>query len=141
LVTSARRKYEALLRRADVHKAPGSELASHRVCYSTRDWPIVRCLSGQDIAENEGRAYEGKLKRATCVDAADLEAETPAGIAGKSIAFSCDDKPAKSKVYQRSGTHKGMWGLLTGRVVCEVLVGYAVPHVDAGPKRGRPAGS
>jgi len=138
-VGPAQRQYEALLRRAVVRKAPGSELASERVYYSTRDEPIVRRLSRRDIADNEGRACEGKLGRATCVDVAELEAGAPAAIAGRRIAFSCDDVPKRAKVYQRTGVHKGMWGLLTGRAICEVLVGYALPPADHGPKPRRSA--
>lgn len=133
-------KYEALLRRADIRQASGSELASERVYYSTRDQPLVRRLSGRDIEENEGRPYEGKLRRATCVDVVDVDAKTPRGIAGKRIAFVCDDSPGKSRLYQRTGTHKGLWGLLTGRVICEVLVGYVIPDPDRGPERPRGQG-
>jgi len=139
-VNPPQRQYEALLHRARLRKTPGSELVSDKVYYSTRDAPIVRRLSGQDVKENEGRTCEGKLGRATCVDVTEPEAEAPAGIAGKRIAFVCDDVPAKAKVYQRTGVHKGVWGLLTGRVLCEVLVGYVLPPADHGPKRRRSAG-
>lgn len=119
------REYESLLDRARVAVQEGAVLESNRVYYSARD-PLgtVLELSGDEAAEAGGRRFRGKISRGVCVEAQNTTAQTPRGLSGLRIGFLCNERPQRSRVYRRTGVHRGNCGLIEDRAHCKVLVPY-----------------
>jgi len=113
------RAYRALLSRARLQTHLAATVESERVYYSLRN-PLR-----QPTYDRSFGVYFGRLERGGCVDAADVDHPSPAGLSADQIRYVCTARPDSSKVFQRSRTHKGSEGLLHGQVQCRITRPYS----------------
>ena len=118
------RGHAGLLARARMNNHPGAEVRGRAICYSAMD--PLDLGSVHPVVDGSGRReYRGKISRAArCVDASDLDAESPEGLSGEVLAFACGRRPGKSRLWSATSRHKGNWGLLAGGAWCKTIVPY-----------------
>lgn len=113
-----------------IHIKTGSTLKSEKVYYECRKPKKYR----QQYLKGKV-SYIGKLNSifAFCVDSvgvyhkenireiADKE-ENVSALQGKIISYTCLDMPREPALFQRTGSHKGVWGYLSSNVFCVIEV-------------------
>ncbi len=50
-----------------------------------------------------------------------LDMGLPVALAGRVLAYECQDKPEDPELVQLTSTHKGLAGILDGNVYCVIL--------------------
>lgn len=113
-----------------IHVSLGRTLKSEKVYYECRN---LRKPKQQSLTRKV--SYIGKLNSifAFCVDFVGLyrredvkeiaeREETVGALQGKVISYTCLDKPKDPVLFQRTHSHRGVWGYLSNNVFCVIEV-------------------
>lgn len=115
-------EYKRLLDSTKKETAVGDSINdANMVYYETRSG--LRCWNKH--SQSSGKFFQGKLNGivAECVAISPKDSPCRA-LSARTIAFICFEMPDEPKVFQRTGTHRGQWGLLKDRVTCRIIVRF-----------------